>query len=205
MQNYLSFLAFATVLAVAPGPDTFFTLRVTVAGGRSRGLWTMLGILIANVVQAAAVVTGLGAIIANSQPVFNTVKWLGVAYLVYLGASAILAAAKGSEEGWHDPNRGQVGRGRAVRQGFLCNITNPKVLAFNLAVLPQFVSTDASMAELALYAFTLACVGMAVLLGVVVGASTARDLISKAGFRRGIDGTVGVVMLGFAGALAAEH
>lgn len=205
MQNYLSFLAFATVLAVAPGPDTFFTLRVTVAGGRDRGLWTMLGILVANVVQATAVVTGLGAIIANSQPVFNTIKWLGVAYLVYLGVSALVAAWRGSEEAWHDPTRAQVSPRKAVRQGFLCNITNPKVLAFNLAVLPQFVSADASWVELALYAFTLAAVGMLVLLGVVLGAHTARTLIARSGFRRGVDGAVGAVMLVFAGALAAEH
>lgn len=205
MESYLSFLVFAIVLAVAPGPDTFFTLRVTVAGGRVRGLWTILGILVANVIQATAVVTGLGAVIANSQPVFNTIKWLGVAYLVYLGVSALLAAFRGSEEGWHDPNRGQVQPWKAVRQGFLCNITNPKVLAFNLAVLPQFVSAEAGVAELALYAFTLAGVGMLVLLAVVIGASTARELISRAGFRRGIDGAIGVVMLGFAGALAVEH
>lgn len=204
MQTYLSFLAFATVLAAAPGPDTFFTLRATVAGGRSRGLWTMGGILAANTVQAAAVVTGLGAVIAASEPVFATIKWAGVAYLVYLGTMAIIAAVRAGTGSWQVGSGGQVTPATAMRQGFLCNITNPKVLAFNLAVLPQFVSPDASVWELAVYAGTLTVVGMVVLALVVFGASGAARMISRPGFRRGVDGGVGVVMLGFAGALAAE-
>ncbi len=204
VSTYLSFLGVAILLAVAPGPDTFFTLRASVAGGRRRGLWTTAGILTANVVQAGAVVTGLGAIIAHSQPVFLTIKWVGVAYLVYLGISAIIAALRYSDAGWQNMQRSPVSAAKAARQGFLCNITNPKVLAFNLAILPQFVSENAGIAELALYALTLAVVGSLFLLAVVFCASTFRELISQASFRRGIDGSVGAVMLGFAGALALE-
>ncbi|GAB06771.1 LysE family translocator [Gordonia amarae] len=204
MSTYLSFLGVAILLAVAPGPDTFFTLRASVAGGRSRGLWTTAGILTANVVQAGAVVTGLGAIIAHSQPVFLTIKWIGVAYLIYLGITAIVAALRYSDAGWQNLRRSPVSPFKAARQGFLCNITNPKVLAFNLAILPQFVSENATVAELALYALTLAVVGSLFLLVVVFGAAMFRELISRSAFRRGIDGTVGAVMLGFAGALALE-
>lgn len=204
MSTYLSFLGVAILLAVAPGPDTFFTLRASVAGGRRRGLWTTAGILTANVVQAGAVVTGLGAIIAHSRPVFLTIKWIGVVYLIYLGITAIVAALRYSDAGRQNMRRSPVSPFKAVRQGFLCNITNPKVLAFNLAILPQFVSENATVAELALYALTLAVVGSLFLLVVVFGAAMFRELISRSAFRRGIDGTVGAVMLGFAGALALE-
>ena len=89
METYLSFLLFATVLAAAPGPDTFLTLRASVVGGRRRGLVTMSGITIAGAVQGVLAATGLGAVLAASEPVFLTIRWAGVAYLTWLGVTAL--------------------------------------------------------------------------------------------------------------------
>ena len=100
MAHFLSFVVFATAIAVAPGPDTFLTLRNTVIGGRARGLWTTLGIGVAGATQGVLAAAGLGAIIARSEPVFQTIRWLGVAYLIYLGIMVLLPAS------WPSRHRG---------------------------------------------------------------------------------------------------
>lgn len=206
MGKYLSFVVFAAVIAVAPGPDTFLTLRNTVIGGRTRGLWTTLGIAIGGAAQGLLAACGLGAVIANAQPVFLAIRWTGVAYLVYLGVMALHTAFRPQQEAWQDAEGGEsvVSPRRALRQGLLCNITNPKVLAFNLAVLPQFTTSDSSILTLLAYALTLTLVGTIVLLVVVLAATKARDVLRSPRVNRGIEAGTGIVMLGFAGALAAE-
>lgn len=206
MGQYISFVVFAAVIAVAPGPDTFLTLRNTVIGGRTRGLWTTLGIAIGGVTQGLLAACGLGAVIANAQPVFLAIRWAGVAYLVYLGVMALRAAFRPQQNAWQDADGGApvVSPARSLRQGLLCNITNPKVLAFNLAVLPQFTTSDSGILTLLAYALTLTLVGTIVLLVVVLAATKARDALRSPRVNRGIEAGTGVVMLGFAGALAAE-
>lgn len=205
MTTYLSFMAFAALLAVAPGPDTFLTLRATVVGGRGRGLLTAAGITAAGAVQGVLAATGLGALLAQSEPVFAAVRWAGVAYLTWLGVNAVRDALRRDGSMWTvGAGRSRVRRWTAVRQGFVCNITNPKVLAFNLAVLPQFVGDGQGLPALLAYALTLVAIGTLVLLAVVWVAGFAATALTRPRFRRGVDGATGVVMLGFATALAAE-
>lgn len=205
MTTYLSFMAFAALLAVAPGPDTFLTLRATVVGGRGRGLLTAAGITAAGAVQGMLAATGLGALLAQSEPVFAVVRWAGVAYLTWLGVNAVRDALRRDGSMWTvGAGRSRVRRWTAVRQGFVCNITNPKVLAFNLAVLPQFVGDGQGLPALLAYALTLVAIGTLVLLAVVWVAGFAATALTRPRFRRGVDGATGVVMLGFATALAAE-
>ncbi|WP_446666814.1 LysE family translocator [Flexivirga sp. B27] len=206
MTQYLSFVALALLLAIAPGPDSLLTLRSTLIGGRRRGAWTVIGILVANVVQGVLAASGLGAILVHAETLFRIIKWAGAAYLAYLGFLAIRAAwrmrnADAPAEGVMPVRRSPWS---AARQGFLCNITNPKVLAFNIAVLPQFVGEHASVATLLTYAMTLAAVGSVVLVALVAVAGIATRVLQRLTVRRSIEGATGVVMLGFASALVAE-
>ena len=204
MAHYLSFVVFCTVLAFAPGPDSFLTLRSTVVGGRVVGLWTMLGISIAGAAQGLLAASGLGAVIEHARPVFEAIRWAGACYLLYLGVLALLAARRGIDSSWEAAPAGTASRWRAVRQGFLCNITNPKVLAFNLAVLPQFVGEHASLPTLCAYALTLTGVGAVALLCIILAAMAARRVIESRRVRRGIEAATGVVFVGFATALVAD-
>lgn len=205
MTQYLSFVAIATLLAMAPGPDTFLTLRATVVGGRRRGFLTVAGITIASAIQGTLAATGLGTLLAASEPVFQTIRWAGVAYLTWLGCSAIRDALRRDGTVWAVGGRGtSATAATTLRQGFVCNITNPKVLAFNLAVLPQFVGSDRGLPVLLAYALTLVVPSTIVLVTLVQVASIASARLARPGFRRGVDGTTGVVMLGFATALAVE-
>lgn len=205
METYLSFLLFATVLAAAPGPDTFLTLRASVVGGRRRGLLTMAGITLAGGIQGVLAAAGLGAVLAHSEPVFLTIRWAGVAYLTWLGVNALRDAMRRDGSVWEVAGTStRVSGPAAFRQGFLCNLTNPKVLAFNIAVLPQFVGEGQGVPALLAYAMTLVVVGSIVLLTVVQLGSVAARHLTRPRVRRGVDGATGVVMLGFATALAVE-
>lgn len=205
MAQYLSFVAFAAVLAIAPGPDTFLTLRASAVGGRGRGLWTAAGISTGGAAQGVLAATGLGAVIAHARPVFLTIRWAGVAYLVWLAVCALWAAVRREPAGWSTGRLGRRTPWGAFRTGLLCNITNPKVLAFNLAVLPQFVGSHAGLGQLLAYALTLTAVGAVVLLAVIVATGAANHALSRTGVRRGIEATTSLVMLGFAGALAVDN
>jgi len=205
VSSYAPFVVFALVVAIAPGPDTLLTLRSAVSGGRRRGLWTMAGITIAGSLQGVLAASGLGAIITRAEPVFETIRWAGVVYLAHLGVQALRAARRTQRAGWAAADElVRTSPMRALGQGFLCNITNPKVLAFNLAVLPQFLAAGAELSTLLLYALTLSAVGGLVLLVVVLGADAARRALASRRARRGIDAAAGVAFLGFAAVLAAE-
>src|SRR3984893_17315648 len=94
-SKYAEFLAFAVVLIVIPGPDFAVVTKNTLAGGRRRGRWTALGVATSNFVQGTAAAFGLSAVIVKVQPVFQAIKWAGVAYLVFLGTQAIRSAISG--------------------------------------------------------------------------------------------------------------
>lgn len=201
----MSFVLFAALLAVAPGPDSFLTLRASVVGGRRRGLFTAAGITAAGTLQGVLAATGLGAVLAHAEPVFQTIRWAGVAYLTWLGVSALRDALRRDGSVWElGSSTRTVGPRTALRQGFVCNITNPKVLAFNLAVLPQFVGSGQGLPVLLVYALTLVAIGAVVLVVLVQVSTVASRRLTRPAVRRGIDGATGAVMLGFATALAVE-
>lgn len=95
LSRYGEFLAFAIVLIVIPGPDFAVVTKNTLIGGRRRGMWTSLGVANSNFVQGTAAAAGLSALILRVQPLFQAIKWAGVAYLVLLGVQAVRSAIRG--------------------------------------------------------------------------------------------------------------
>jgi threonine/homoserine/homoserine lactone efflux protein len=205
-SKYGEFLIFAVVLILIPGPDFAVVTKNTIAGGRRRGRWTALGVASSNLVQGTAAACGLGALILRAQPVFAAIKWAGVVYLAYLGAQAIRSAIRGQYEpiGSDRPDAG----GRAFtgwRQGFLSNITNPKVLVFYLAVLPQFLGPGVAIGWLLALAWSHAVLGLAYLFVLTAGIHGARGLLLRRKVRRSLNATTGAVLIGFSARLATEH
>jgi threonine/homoserine/homoserine lactone efflux protein len=201
MHQYLAFALFALFVAMAPGPDMLLTIQATVLGGRRRGFATIAGIVAAAALQGLLVACGLAAVLTRSQPLFLTLRVVGALYLLFLGVSAIRAAIKGDFAPPDDAASARAPKQRVwsnARQGFLCNITNPKVLMFNLAVLPQFVSSDAPVAQLLAYSLTLVSIGAAVLVLVSLTAASARRALAKARAQRVVNAVTGTAMLGFA-------
>jgi threonine/homoserine/homoserine lactone efflux protein len=205
-SKYGEFLAFAVVLVVIPGPDFAVVAKNTLVGGRRRGRWTALGVTSSNLVQGTAAAFGLSALILSVQPLFQAIKWAGVAYLAYLGVQALRSARRGEYAPLDGADPSEPTQGVAGwRQGFISNITNPKVLVFYLAVLPQFLTPGAGLGWLLLLAWTLSVLGLGYLLALVTGLHTARRLLMRRKVRRALDATTGAVLLGFGARLATAH
>jgi threonine/homoserine/homoserine lactone efflux protein len=203
---YGGFLAFAAVLVLIPGPDFAVVTKNTLATGRTRGRWTALGVGTSNALQGMAAATGLSALIVRAQGVFETIKWMGVCYLAFLGLQALCSALRGRYQPIDAEE--QLRSGAAFggwRQGFVSNVTNPKVLVFYLAVLPQFLHPGVSPGWLLAFAWSHALLSLAYLLALSTGLHRARNLLSRRKVRRAMDGTTGAVLIGFSARLAFEH
>jgi threonine/homoserine/homoserine lactone efflux protein len=202
---YLSFLGFAGVLVLVPGPDFAVVTKNTLAGGRRRGWWTGLGVSCSNAVQGSAAAAGVGALVLRVEPLFQVIRWAGIAYLVVLGAQSIRSAIRGE----YAPDAAAERRpGQALagwRQGFLSNITNPKVLVFYLAVLPQFLGRDAPLGAVLLFALSHAVLGLLYSVLLVAALHRVRAVLSRRRTRRALDALTGTALLGFGARLAAEH
>ncbi|NUT57431.1 MAG: LysE family translocator [Agromyces sp.] len=206
-QAFLSFTAVAVVVTLVPGPDVAVVLRNALVGGRSRGFWAAAGVTTSNVVQVIAVAVGLGAVIVASRPVFTAIRWAGVAYLLHLAVQALRAAVRGHyDEGPSDATERATRRAwLGWRQGFTSNITNPKVLAFYLAVLPQFLPAGTTPLQAVPLALVHAVVSAVFLVFVTLAAHRARRVLTRPRVRRWLDGLTGTAMLGVGARLAAEH
>jgi threonine/homoserine/homoserine lactone efflux protein len=204
-STYGSFVLFAAVLVVVPGPDFAVVTRNALGGGRRRGLWAGVGVASSNAVQGAVAAIGLGALIVAVQPLFAAIKWAGIAYLLWLGVQALRSAWLGRYPAVDEPSGGRGAALAGWRQGFLSNITNPKVLVFYLAVLPQFLPAEPQLWQLAALALTHALLSLAYLLLLVVGLDRVRGVLGRRPVRRALDAATGAALVGFAALLGREQ
>jgi len=128
------FLLAALVLLLIPGPAVLNIITCSIAQGKRAGLVCVLGTHLASLMHITAAALGLSALLMSSALAFSAVKYLGAAYLVYLGARALLAA-----EGSHRAHAAPKGSAQLFAQGFWVNLLNPKTALFFFAFLPQFV------------------------------------------------------------------
>lgn len=183
LASYLTFVTIAMAVVLIPGADFTITMRNTLVGGRGQGWATALGISAACAVQGIAAVAGLGAIIVASQPVFRAITWAGAAYLGFLA----LQAARSALRGRYTPMApGDSHPAVGLRQGFLSNITNPKVLVFYLAVLPQFLGDGISWSAIPL-AITHAVLALLYLAGLATAIAWAATWLQRRSVRRALD------------------
>lgn len=153
------FVAAALALLLVPGPAVFYVVARSVEGGRITGIVSVLGIELGTLVHVVFAVVGLSAILASSATAFAVVKWLGAAYLVWLGLQHILARESDTET----PRTGGERRlPRVFAQSVLVQVLNPKVALFFLAFLPQFVdpSRGAAWTQVMVLGATLAFLGL---------------------------------------------
>jgi len=168
---FLAFAAAGLALNIVPGADMTFVIASAARGGRRDGVIAALGIGAGTLVHICAAVLGLSAILASSETLFNAIKWVGAAYLLYIAVSLILSKDRSQKKavprqsGW-----------RLLRTAALVNILNPKVALFFLAFLPQFVDTSASIPAL-----QILCLGLWFdLVGTVVNVIIALIVASTA-------------------------
>jgi homoserine/homoserine lactone efflux protein len=136
-ELWLTFFGAAIAISVSPGAGAIQSMATGLTQGVRRGYWNILGLEIGLMLQLTMVAIGLGAAVANSILAFTIIKWIGVAYLVYLAVRQWRTATIDLREQVGKAVQG--GRTALVVRGFLVNATNPKGLVFFLAVTPQFV------------------------------------------------------------------
>jgi threonine/homoserine/homoserine lactone efflux protein len=206
--NLLAFIAASLVLIVIPGPSVLFTIGRALALGRIGGLLSVLGNALGLLPIIVAVALGVGAIVAQSIVLFTIVKVAGALYLMFLGIQAIRHRKDAASGRGGTPPRSHW---KQLGQGFLVGVTNPKTIAFFVAVLPQFVSLDSGsvplqMIELGLVFFVIAVISDGVW---ALVAAAARDWFAKSPKRlSALAATGGGMMIGLGGLLlltGTEH
>jgi len=152
IHTLLLFVAAAAVLVAIPGPNHIYIVTRSLGQGPRAGIASAMGVETGTLVHIAAAAVGLSALIASSTVAFSVVKYLGAAYLLFLGIRALLR-----DEPLEVADGGPRHRlARVYADGILVNVLNPKVALFFLAFLPQFV--DPSRGDVALQIVTLGLV-----------------------------------------------
>lgn len=203
VENLWAFVLASVVLIVIPGPSVLFVIGRSLALGRVGGLLSVLGNAIGMLPLVAAVALGVGALVAQSILVFTVIKFAGALYLVYLGVQAIRhrADAAAAVNGEVLPRS----HWRQLGEGFIVGVTNPKTIAFFVAVLPQFVDFTAGAIPLQLFELGAVFVILALLCDSVwaLAASAARTWFARSPKRAAhLAATGGVMMIGLGGVLA---
>jgi threonine/homoserine/homoserine lactone efflux protein len=146
----LSFEAWAlfclteTLLSLKPGPAVLLVVSVAMTRGFAHGIAASLGVLSANALYFALSATGLAALLSLSSQVYLAIRWVGAAYLIWLGARMLLRSRRADPEA----AAAQTGaRGRSYWQGFTTQAANPSLLVYFTAILPQFVDPSGPLAS----------------------------------------------------------
>ena len=203
VENLWAFILASVVLIVIPGPSVLFVIGRSLALGRLGGLLSVVGNALGMVPLVAAVALGVGALVAQSVVIFTIIKFAGALYLVYLGVQAIRHRADAAAA----VNGAVATRShwRQLGEGFIVGVTNPKTIAFFVAVLPQFVDFTAGSIPLQLFELGVVFIVLALICDSVwaLAASAARNWFARSPKRAAhLAATGGVMMIGLGGVLA---
>lgn len=197
------FSAATLALLLVPGPAVLFIVTRSVAQGRSAGLVSVLGVHAGSLVHVAAAALGISALLAASATAFTVIKYVGVAYLVWLGLRKLLHRAQPAETVEVEEHS----RRRMFWEGFVVNVLNPKTAIFFLAFLPQFTDPAAGpvAAQIAVLGVIWIVLGMASDgTYAMLSSALAGRIRGSARARRRLDVGSGVVYLGLAAWLTGE-
>jgi len=185
--NLAAYALAAVLIMAAPGPANMLVMSRG-ASSLNSGVTALLGLLAANVVLLGAVVLGLSSLLLASQAAFTALKWIGAAYLFYLGVRLIGHAGRGKDSS-PSAKHGAI-------DGFLTGVTNPKALIFYFAFLPQFLSERApAQAQLVGLGIVDLALTAAVFGAYAVAGSGLMRVLRRASLRAWLDRCVGAVMV----------
>jgi threonine/homoserine/homoserine lactone efflux protein len=205
LESLLAFVAVSAVVICTPGQDTALTIRNTLAGGRRTGVATAGGVALGQTVWTVAASAGAVALLTASEPVFRTVKLVGAAYLVYLGAQSLWAAVTKRAHAAQLRGGTPLSTTRALRQGFLSNLGNPKMAVFFASLLPQFAPEgDATFVALLALGLLFCSLTFVWLCCYAVAVARIGRLLTGAA-RRVLDTVTGVVLVVLGVRLATDE
>ena len=202
--RFFLFLTAAVLLAIAPGPGMLYVLARSLAGGKREGVLSALGTFLGGMVHVFAAALGVSVILAKSAVAFAAVKYVGAAYLCFLGVRMILDARR------HQTDVAPQDDGRArnpLWQGVATEVLNPKTALFFLSFIPQFVNRGNGHVFLQFVALGTISVVMnttADLIVIALAGPLGERIRSSAAFRRRQRTATGAIMIGLGAYLAAS-
>lgn len=198
----LAFILVAFIAIATPGPTVLLALSNGSRFGIRSAVYGMFGAVMSDFVLVGAVALGLGALLATSEFWFSVVKWIGVAYLAFLGG--MMLRSRGSLDGaLGSPTGSGSGSARSIfLKSFLIAVTNPKGYLFCSALLPQFIAPEApQMPQYVILAIVFAATDFVVMFGYALLGSKAVRMLKKSG-ALWLDRICGGALLTLAGSLA---
>jgi threonine/homoserine/homoserine lactone efflux protein len=200
LRDVLSFAVVAGLLTIVPGLDTAMVLRSTAAHGRRHGLATALGVNCGTLVWGGAAALGISALLSASSTAYTIVRICGAVYMLWIGSRLLWHAWRGDMEALA-PAGGDSHRrslGWSWSRGFTTNLLNPKIGAFYVAVLPQFIPPHTSHLAVGLLLASVHDVeGLVWFTAIIFGTHSVRGLLERRAAHRGVDGVTGAALIGF--------
>ncbi len=200
VDAFVAFIAISLVVIVTPGQDTALTIRNTLAGGQRGGVMTALGVAGGQAVWALATALGVVAFLVTSEPLFAAVKLAGACYIGFLGLQSLYAALRPSQtaaNGTGAPAGPGLSPMKALRQGVVSNLGNPKMAVFFASLLPQFAPAGTStFAGLAMLGLIFCLMTFVWLTGYAIVVTKAGDVLRRPRIRRSLEGLTGAALLG---------
>lgn len=205
-ELFATFFLAACVVIAAPGPDSLNTLAIGMSCGRREAIAYAGGVGIGCLTHTLWAVLGISAIVAASETLFGVVKWIGVAYLLWLGVQALRDRGALRPPGDATPEaQAPTGVSARVLQGVLTNALNPKVMLFFMAFLPQFADPRLGMigAQMAVMGFSFAAITTVAYMLLGVGAGRVGErLLREPRIARTLNRLTGVLFIALALRLA---
>ena len=201
LSTYAVFLATAGALLLIPGPAVLYVVTRSIEMGRAGGVASVAGITTGTFVHVGLATAGLSSLILASKAAFDAVKYVGAAYLIFLGVRRLLTKSEDRVEGNGPPRT----RRRAYTQGIVVNLTNPKTIVFIFAFVPQFVDPNARhvWVQVLVLGLSFACLGFLSDSAYALAAGAVADRLRGsrriAGFERWFGGSM-LIGLGVAAA-----
>jgi threonine/homoserine/homoserine lactone efflux protein len=200
--DLLPFLAIAILLIVIPGPDTAMVTKNAVAGGRRSGVYAALGVSIGLTIWTAAAALGIAALLRASEVGFDALKIAGAIYLAWVGIQMLRSRGVVVADSFGRSASGV----RALRQGLLSDLGNPKIAVFFTSLLPQFVhGTGSAFVPLLFLGGVFAALTLFWLAVYALAVGHASGWLRRPRVRLALDRFTGVVLIGFSVRLALER
>jgi threonine/homoserine/homoserine lactone efflux protein len=197
------FIVAAVAIIVSPGPDTIVILRHALTGGRGTGLAAVSGVQLGLLVHTALAVVGISLLVASSPVLFRGLTVLGAVYLAWLGIQSLRGVGGLEVETGPAP----AGAARACREAALCNILNPKVILWFLALLPNFVNPEAGDVIAQLIALSALLIALNILwqAPMALAADGVRRWLGRPETMHAVNRVSGVILLGMAALMLGQH
>ncbi|TLP48317.1 LysE family translocator [Cohaesibacter sp. CAU 1516] len=204
LSDILTFAFVASLLVISPGPNGVLIARTVPTSGRAAGFANVAGFVTGFYLHGAMAILGISILLVKSATAFAIVKYVGAAYLCWIGIKSLIAAYKGgSAVASVQPAKRKRRLAGAYLEGLLTNALNPKVSMFYLAAFPQFISVgETSLAASFSLVFVHSLINAVWFSAMVLVLSRLTAMAQNGSFQRWLKGVTGVVFLGFGAKLA---